>query len=379
MRVYWYWPFLRREELALARGVLEPGDELLVHTTPRPADLVVSDIPGCRVEAALEAPRDASEGSARWLASRARTYVQRAAVRDRTMRTGGFDVAHVVYVNRFTDPFTLGRLARRVPLVVSVHDVVPHNTRLPPTFERGLLHLLYRHADTILVHHESLRDRLVAEHGIPGERVCVVGLQIPERVVSPSNATAARPDDGPPSVLFFGTFRRNKGVQVLLDAIAGLGPDVDARFVFAGRGAPDVEQLVVDAAARDPRVSAEIGYATATRKDELHAAAALIVLPYTSFSSQSAVLQDAYTHGLPAVVTDVGALGQTVREDGTGWVVEPGDAAALATAIRGALADDDTRRRAGDAARAVAAARTPFLVGREWRAVYERAIATRRP
>jgi glycosyltransferase involved in cell wall biosynthesis len=376
VHIYWYWPFLRREELSLARGVLDAGDELLVHTTPRPSDPITSDIPGCAVVPALEAPSEAREGSPRWLASRGRTYVQRALVRDRTVRHGHFDVVHVVYPNRFTDPFTLGRLARRVPLVMSVHDVVPHHGRLPAPVERDLLRRLYRHPAAIVVAHDSLRRELVAGYGVPDAKVSVVPLQIIE-----ADAPTGPPStpDGRPVVLFFGAFRRNKGLDVLLEAIAMLGPDVEARFVIAGRGARDVEELVARGAAQDPRVTAEVGYATAVRKAELHAGAALLVLPYTTFSSQSMVLADAYAYGVPAIVSDVGALGETVREDRTGWVVEPGDAETLASAIRDALTDDVGRAAAAGAARAVAASRTPELIGRELRAVYDRAIAAWRP
>jgi glycosyltransferase involved in cell wall biosynthesis len=184
-------------------------------------------------------------------------------------------------------------------------------------------------------------------------------------------------EDEVPTVLFFGTFRRNKGIDVLLDAIEASRGELDARFVFAGRGFPDVERRVTDAAARDDRLEVELGYATARRKSELHAAADLMVLPYTSFASQSAVLQDAYAHRLPVVVSDVGALGETIREDRTGWVVPPGDAALLGAAIFAALRDEAGLRAAAEAADAIARARTPELTGRRWRAVYEQAVGGR--
>ena len=36
--------------------------------------------------------------------------------------------------------------------------------------------------------------------------------------------------------LLFGTLRANKGVEVLADAMAALGPDFDADVVIAGAG-----------------------------------------------------------------------------------------------------------------------------------------------
>ena len=53
--------------------------------------------------------------------------------------------------------------------------------------------------------------------------------------------------------------------------------------------------------------------------------ASWVLLPYVSFHSQSGVLADAYTYRVPLVVTDVGAIGPTVRSDGTGFVVPPGE------------------------------------------------------
>lgn len=365
MNLYWYWPYLRREELGLTEGLLADGDRLVVHTTPRPTDPITSPDPRCDVRPTLPAVADRSEGSLTWVASRGLTYARRALDRQRAAAAGDFDVAHVVYLNPFTDPFALAALRRKVPLVSTVHDVVPHNSRVPAPVERGLLGLQYRNAGTLLVHHGAVGERLVREFDLDPGRVVVVPLQIP--VVPPAPPTA-----GPKRVLFFGTFRRNKGVPELLAAIEQLRGETDARFVFAGRGFPDVERLVLDAAARDPRIETEIGYATADRKNELHAQADLMVLPYTSFSSQSAVLQDAYAHRLPVVVTEVGALGETVREDRTGWVVPPADANLLAATLLGALRDEPGLRAAAEAADAIARDRTPKLTGLRYREVYER-------
>ncbi len=368
MNIYWYWPFLRREEMVLADGVLRPGDLLTVHTTPRPTDPIISDDPAREIRATLPGVRDRAEGTTTWVVSRGLTYTGRARARRRALRNEPFGVAHIIYLNPFTDALDLASLQRHVPVVSTVHDVVPHHSRVPDLLERRLLRAQYRHAGTILVHHDSVRRRLLAEFPIDPSRVVMIPLPIAEVGVSTPEPERL----GPPTVLFFGTFRRNKGVDVMLRAIAALDGETDARFVFAGRGFADVEKLVRDAAARDPRIITEIGFATADRKHQLHAAADLIVLPYTAFASQSAVLQDAYAHRLPLVVSDVGALGETVRDDKTGWVVTPGDATELAATLLTALRDTDARTAAADAAAAVAEARTPQIVGSQLRALYER-------
>ena len=62
--------------------------------------------------------------------------------------------------------------------------------------------------------------------------------------------------------------------------------------------------------------------------------AAVVVLPYREIES-SGVLATALGHGRPVVVTDVGSLGETVREFEAGAVVPPEDTAALAAACCG--------------------------------------------
>ncbi|HEY3724960.1 MAG TPA: glycosyltransferase family 4 protein [Acidimicrobiia bacterium] len=367
MDIYWYWPYLRREELVLAPGVLHDGDRLVVHTTPRPTDPITAPTPACEIRDDLPAVSDAPERSARWAASRAATYVSRARSRRRAVSARRFDVAHLVYLNPFTDAFDLRRLARRVPLVASVHDVVPHQSRVPAPVERRLLAAQYRHAGILVAHHESVRRRLLEEFAIDPDRVVVNPLPISIEPVVP------RADGTAPTVLLFGTFRRNKGIAELLQAIEALRGAVDARFLFAGRGFPDVESEVLAAASRDDRIEVEIGYATAARKRELYGTADLVTLPYTTFASQSAVLQDAYAHRVPLVVSDVGALGETVRADASGWVVRPGDVDGLAATLLDALGNPAGRAEARAAMARVAEARTPERVGAQLRAIYTRA------
>ncbi len=374
MDVYWYWPFLRREELVLADGFARPGDRLVVHTTPRPTDPITATSDAYEVQDSVPAVADVAERTPQWALSRARTYVGRVGARSRAVSAGGYDVAHLIYLNPFTDAFDLRRLARKVPLVSSVHDVVPHQSRVPAPVERRLLQAQYDHAGMIVVHHDAVRRRLLAEFAVDPERVVMVPLPI---TVESDVADPWVAADDPVRVLFFGTFRRNKGVEVLLDAIRALQGETDARFHFAGRGFPDVEAAVADAAARDDRITVEVGYATADRKRALYAGSDLVVLPYTSFASQSAVLQDAYAHHVPLVVSDVGALGETVRTDATGWVVPPADAPALAETLLVAIQDRKGRAAAAAAMARAAADRTPEQVGARLRTVYERAIARR--
>src|SRR5205085_173798 len=104
---------------------------------------------------------------------------------------------------------------------------------------------------------------------------------------------------------------------------------------------------------------------------ELFRQASVVVLPYTSFASQSGVLHDAYAQGRPVIVTDVGALGETVREDGTGVVIPSGDAATLAQSIERILSDSTRLAQYAERTLAIRQARSPGELGPVLRLVYE--------
>jgi glycosyltransferase involved in cell wall biosynthesis len=367
VRICWYWPFALVEEMTLATAATRPGDALVIQTLDRPGAPEASDSGPVQVVANLPEVGKVAEYSGRWFISRLITYVTRAARRRTLVGSGRFDVVHVMFQNYFTDWISGPRNRAGTVLVSTVHDVVPHQRRVPQPIQTALLRRLYARPGHIVVHHASVGRRLVADFGVDADRISVVAPQVPPARVPPLVVR----DRAPAEVLFFGALRRNKGIDVLLAAAAMLVDRGDIRFRIAGRGFADMEDAVRRAASIDRRIVPELGWVTPDRKSTLFGSAALVVLPYTTFSSQSGVLHDAYAHAVPVVVTDVGALGVTVREEGTGWVVLP-DARALADGIEAALGDPLAYCAAAARAREIAEERHPVRVGAQLRSLYDR-------
>ena len=319
----------------------------------------------------LPSPRQARERTVSWVADRSTMLLRRAARRRSILTEREPDVAHVHLLNLMTDGWSLPSVRRRVPLVTTVHDVRPHHRRLPEGVERLLLVRIYRHAGTIVVYHEYLRRQLVEHFDVDPRRVRVI--PIPVRTYLPRRTE--RSGSEPPTVLLFGALRRNKGIDVLLDVAERLR-EADIRFCIAGRGAEEIEERVLNAARRLPNLRADIRFIPNSDRQRHYHAADLVVLPYTAFESQSGVLADAYSFGVPVLVTDVGALGDTVRQDGTGWVVPANDAAALAERIAELLDDDSARCAARLRMERIAGERSEVATGQAFRELYDEVAPT---
>jgi glycosyltransferase involved in cell wall biosynthesis len=83
---------------------------------------------------------------------------------------------------------------------------------------------------------------------------------------------------------------------------------------------------------------------------DLLGASDLFVLP-SLWEGLGLVFLEAMAVGLPVVASNVSAIPEVVEDGVSGWLVDPGDAPALARALSSALADPAERRRRGEAGR----------------------------
>jgi glycosyltransferase involved in cell wall biosynthesis len=88
-----------------------------------------------------------------------------------------------------------------------------------------------------------------------------------------------------------------------------------------------------------------------TEAIDLFRRCSIVVLPYRD-ATQSAVISAAYFFGKPVIVTRTGALPEYVTDGVTGWIIEPGDAAALSNRLNTAMNDPARLRQMGQAAQA---------------------------
>ena len=164
-----------------------------------------------------------------------------------------------------------------------------------------------------------------------------------------ARAGAIRRDAGLPIVLFVGRLVPYKGVDVLLDALKG----VDAAAFIVGDGP---QRSSLEAQAHRLGIGNRVKFLGAVAGEELAAlyrACDVFVLPSVTRQEAFGVVQlEAMAAGKPVISTDVGTGVAWVNRHGeTGYVVPPGDPAALREAIRRLVGDSALQQSMGDAAR----------------------------
>lgn len=149
----------------------------------------------------------------------------------------------------------------------------------------------------------------------------------------------------PGLILFVGPPDRGyawKGLRVLADAVR-LVPGARLRVVGDGDLAERYRAEGVDVAGRVPEEALP---------DEYRAASVVALPSLTPAESFGMVLAEANACGRPVVGSTVGGIPSFVRNGENGLLVPPGDAAALADALRRILDDPALARRMGEAGRA---------------------------
>jgi glycosyltransferase involved in cell wall biosynthesis len=167
--------------------------------------------------------------------------------------------------------------------------------------------------------------------------------------VVPNGLDLPRPPFGSGGrVLIVGRLIRDKGVDVALDAAAGL----QALVTVAGDG-PERTRLAAQARRLDLDVRFE-GNVGRDRLDQLYRGASAVVLASRRGEGLPNVLLEALAYGRAVVATPVSGVCDLVRDGVNGLLVPPGDEGALRTALARLAHERGLAERLGAAARETA-------------------------
>jgi glycosyltransferase involved in cell wall biosynthesis len=226
------------------------------------------------------------------------------------------------------------------PAVIKLHGSDMNVVARLPGPRRGLKWALPRAARVVAVS-QPLREAAIALGALP-HLVDVVPNGIDRTRFRPEDRAAARRALGLPvqgmMVLYIGNIERHKGSLDLLRAFAGLTAwRKDVSLVMVGDGAAmgDCKRLAAD-------LGIHVSFVGARPHADMPrwmAASDVFVLPSWNEGTPNVVLE-ALACGRRVVATRVGGTPDVVTSETLGVLVPPGDPAALAVAIEGALTDD---------------------------------------
>ncbi|MCI4349517.1 MAG: glycosyltransferase family 4 protein [Thermoplasmata archaeon] len=246
--------------------------------------------------------------------------------------------------------------ALRIPLVVSTH-YHPADRR-EPVRKRALLRLqdvlfgasAYRIASA-LVAETALEAGLLGGFA-PSERIHIIPPGI-DLGVWRNASVGARPDSLPSRYLLYaGRIAPNKGLEVLLHALALVPPPDRLPLVLVGRDWGERPRL--EALARLLGIEAYVswmGYvADPDEYQSMFRGAAAFVLP-SEWEAFGLVLLEAMASGVPIIATSVGGVPEVLDRGRVGRLVPHGSPKALAEALHDVVRSPGTFRPGVDAAR----------------------------
>lgn len=267
----------------------------------------------------------------------------------RLLSKSDFDLVHAhIYASEVAAALAVSGSPTR--LVVTEHTEAPWRGAVARSWSRWL----YRRADQVIVVSAAIKRKLTTEYGVPFERIRVVspvGREV-VRCVRPAQRYLELP--WRPLLGFIGRLEREKGLDVLLHAMA----DVVRRFPKAGLVVvgDGPERRSVERLAEGLGVASSVAF-LGYRADVPMLLGDLDVLVVPSRTDGAPlVVHEAMVAGVPVVGSATGGIIDRLHHGSVGVLVPPGEAACLAIQLLRLLSDDGGRRRLGDAGRHAASA-----------------------
>lgn len=263
------------------------------------------------------------------------------------------DVVHVMSSNILW-LYSILPVAKKYGLVTTIHDVNYHigdraSRQLPRFFGAQLI----RQSTHLIVHGATLSKAAVKMYPSVKNRLSVVPHITLSRYKHLSSVLSLnKRDTAAFNILFFGRIYPYKGLDILIKSIplvTHVYPNVNVVIAGEGENILSYRRKITDEQFFEIR-----NYQIKDREAaQLFVDADVVVLPYLE-ASQSGVLAIANAFAKPLIVTNVGELGETVRDGISGLVVPPADERSLADAILKLATNAALRRRLGDTGRALA-------------------------
>ena len=250
--------------------------------------------------------------------------------------------------------------ATGVPVVANIHHPLSidrmNAVMEAPTLRQKVRRILFypffmqevvaRRVDRIITGSQNSAASIQRAVGLPAEHIAAIHDGVDTEKFRPHEEMEKVPN----SLLFVGNSDdRNKGARYLLEALHLLRDELDLHLTMVDRPIAQMAPQMVKRLGLQGRFTLT-GRVSQEELVRLYCRSQLLVSPslYEGFGLPAA---EAMACGLPVIATSAGAFPEVVEDAVSGVLVPPGDARALAGAIRRLMADPGLRETLGRAAR----------------------------
>jgi len=275
------------------------------------------------------------------------------------------------YSNLFAIP--LARLCGVPVILASRRDEANMRT----SYQRRAELWSYGFATGVVANAEAIKEQLVRRDKVSSEKVWVIhnGFDL-DRV----DRHGGQPSEGsiPPSqglrIAVVANLRPEKGHLVFLDAAQRLTKsNPQARFLIVGEG---VMRERIETRVRECGLTEQVQLSGEVKDiPALLRSLDIAVLPSLKNEGFPNAVMEAMAASVPVVATDTGGTSELVIDGLTGFMIQPGDAAALGDRIGRLCGDAEMRRKMGEAGRRrIVDHFTTDRMARKFEALYSRLI-----
>ena len=245
---------------------------------------------------------------------------------------------------------------RGVRVIYTAHNILPHEQKI--AIHKFIYKFIYKKADALIVHSASnikmltqIAPRHRPVHVVPHGALSFLNQKNVIGTEEARDKLGMSPNDK--VVLFFGTIRPYKGLDVLINACALIRDRTpDLKLLIAGHPLEDFtkyEKLIEKGKIGD-RVIKVLEYVPNEQISIYLNASDTMVLPYKQIY-QSGIIHLAFGFGLPTICSNTGGLPDVVEDGKNGFLFEPGDVKALAELLIKVLNDQALAQRLGAASK----------------------------
>jgi glycosyltransferase involved in cell wall biosynthesis len=263
------------------------------------------------------------------------------------------DIVHIQFLPMLTEPLPLDlwfvQFCRRrgSKIVLTVHDLLPHNTG---ESHKQIFHDLYHMVDRIICHSESIRERLAVEFSVKGEKVAVIPhgpffYDLP--ATTEQTLQSFELDPRKLLVLWQGIISPYKGIDLLLEAWQKVEATMeDVHLLIVGTGPTDLLEQIREQirSLKLQRVEFHPRFISTEELVALYRAADIVVYPYRAITTSGA-LATGLALGKTIVASDLPVFRELLTSGENALFFDPQKPIELANSLTQLLQDALFRER----------------------------------